>query len=422
MHRFALGFLLLPIACEGRLAQSHITALVHDEAGTGVEPAPGTHVIPPAECTGRCCPKSCPVPSRDGATYSGPECYAQYDNTGQKRWQLRQTMSVSVSPPGVRSATIANVLLWRSQFQSAGCGTPQGTSGFMQLIDFDREAGTSRVGFARYERNPDRALENGLCFVEDEYQDDAWAIPQVYDPVWPKGLPKPMVLPWKAGPILTKRVLRNFELPAEREELLARFAEDGDLHEYQGLFYMNEETGFLHGFAPMAFVINYDDATHYNAIPIRETELTMQANDPAHPNCIGSFLGDNPTLSQSCEGTPTDRTWGCYPGNCGAEELTPASVKGYFLAVETEQLHNQLDQTLCHLLPGPLGPPWDAAVSCRANQAVWNPMDPVKGIPPGDWCAATNDVATEKCHDAFRSVSYSTFQAFPIREETCPAK
>lgn len=57
-------------------------------------------------------------------------------------------------------------------------------------------------------------------------------------------------------------------------------------------------------------------------------------------------------------------------------------------------------------------------MSCRSNSG-WNVLDPVKGIPPGDWCGARNQPASGDCHDAWQSVSFSTFQAFQIKDGTC---
>jgi len=49
----------------------------------------------------------------------------------------------------------------------------------------------------------------------------------------------------------------------------------------------------------------------------------------------------------------------------------------------------------------------------------WNALDPVHGLPPGDWCATTNEPATPDCHDAWQSVSFATFQAFPVADGVC---
>jgi hypothetical protein len=34
----------------------------------------------------------------------------------------------------------------------------------------------------------------------------------------------------------------------------------------------------------------------------------------------------------------------------------------------------------------------------------------------GDWCSKTKGPATATCHDAYRSISYSTSQSFRVQE------
>jgi hypothetical protein len=175
----------------------------------------------------------------------------------------------------------------------------------------------------------------------------------------------------------------------------------------------------MHGYSPITYIVNYDAADKYIIIPIRESELTQWMNDPAHPNCAGSLLGDNAALPADCSGDATNRLWGCPAGNCAADELAPTKVTGYFLIAELEQV-TSLNQTLCSLFPGAPYKDWPIVdnMTCRSNPA-WNPRDPVKGLPAGDWCAATNQPAQGDCHDAWQSVSYSTFQAFPVNDGTC---
>lgn len=105
-------------------------------------------------------------------------------------------------------------------------------------------------------------------------------------------------------------------------------------------------------------------------------------------------------------------------------ERGPTTVEGYFLVTELEQIHNGLlDRSLCYVFPGPdLYPGWTLTNSCRSDTAHWDVKNPPTGVPPGDWCAATNTKAHDQCHDAWKSVSSATFQAFPIQEATCAAK
>ena len=423
----AFGGSLLAIACEERIVQPAILAL--QQPGTGGEcttgAPPATFTVPPAQCEGRCCPKApgC-YPFSNPSPYSGAECLAQRDNTTETRWQLRQTLSVSIKPAGLVAPGIPGVLARRSELKSDQCGAPQGIGGFMQLTDFDTVAGVSRTGFAKFAPDLTSALAGKLCFVEqDVYQTDH-ALPRLYDPPpgWPNGLPAPMPMPWKVVPVSAAKLDKDFTLPADRTALLARFAAGGDLFgKASGVFYFDKEKGTMHGYSPVTYIVNYDSPSQYVVIPIREAELTQRFNDPAHPNCAGSLLGDNPDLPDDCVGDGTKLAWGCPKGNCAATELASTKIHGYFLIAELEQVFT-LGQTLCSLFATGMYPNWtipSSDQSCRRDPK-WDPTDPVHGIPTGDWCATKNEAAQGDCHDALESLSYATFQAFPIQDGTCP--
>lgn len=428
--RPCLGLLaLMFIGCDEKLSQPAIVALYHPRIEASGD---GGHIVPPPVCDGRCCPTAPECYPVDNANaYSAAECLAQRDNTFENHWQLRQTFSVSTTPPGIAQALVANVLVHRSELPWKDCAAASGTSGFIQLLDLDRMNDTARVGFAKYEADGPTAAAKGLCFVENTYDSD-WHLNELYTvpSAWPKGLPPPMPMPWHVKPALSSRYKNasgqyvDFDVESQRAELLAHFDQhSGDLYgKFDGLFYLDQEHGYVHGYAPLTYIVNYDDATSFTAIPIREAEMKMQVNDPKHPNCAGSFLGDNPNLPATCTGDATNRAWGCFPGNCSG--LAPTIIEGYFLVAELEQIYNSiLLQTLCHLFPGAAGyAGWNMdATSCRSDATRWNPTDPINGLPPGDWCAATNSKASDTCHDAWKSVSYSTFQGFPIQPGTCAA-
>jgi hypothetical protein len=404
--------------------------------------------VPPPLCSNEsCCPKpeeapECYPNGKNPSDYSGAECFAQRDNTGADRWQFRQTQSISTRPPGNTDTNVAGILLARSGLHSA-CGASGGIGGFIQLIDFDNKGDgdpandVALTGFAAFVQEQSDALARGLCFVEDDYDDANWRLPEIYVPSdWPKGLPPPKLMPWAVKPVRAARLTEDFDLKTDREAILERLADDGELTRagYNGIFYVDEARGYMHGYSPLGYIVTHEvialsttAPTTYNAIPIREAEITTQLNDPAHPNCSGVFgANDLPTTCATSTGTPA---WSCSPGNCAKDVLGPTKVEGYFLTVEAEQVHiGLLNQTLCYRLPLPdphEGWPIDANAAgqfaCR-NNTKWRPSDPVSGIPPGDWCARTNSDATDDCHDAWKSVSYSTFQAFPIRvDETCQA-
>jgi hypothetical protein len=226
-----------------------------------------------------------------------------------------------------------------------------------------------------------------------------------------------MAMPWKVAPSRAVELDQDFKLPDQRNELLARLAPDGDLSgKGSGVFYFDKARGYMHGFSPITYIVNYDSATTYIVVPIREAELTQWLNDPAHPNCSGSFLGDEPDVQDTCVGDSTHRLWGCPAGNCAPNEPAPTKIQGYFLIAELEQVYS-LNQTLCSLFGTYQNWPMPDN-TCRSNPS-WNALDPARGLPPGDWCATTNQPATGDCHDAWQSISFSTFQAFPIRDGTC---
>jgi hypothetical protein len=377
------------------------------------------------QCIGKCCPKApeCYPGGKNPGAYSGAECLARRDNTGQPRRQYRQTISVSTAPPGFAIAAVGEILVNSSGLKSAACGTPDATSGFIQLIDFDIANGTSRVGFARYAPELELAADQGLCFVEEVYDDPEHRLPAFPTPAnWPPGLPPPMPLPWNMKVVTSTRLAEDFDLSVSRTQILARFSEGGDLFgKFNGVFYFDEASGYMHGFSPLVYILNYaPDGSWYNAIPLREAEIKQRLNEPEHPNCSGVLLGDNKLLPETCKGDAVNRLWGCPKGTCSKEELAPTSVRGYFLLTELEQaVHHQLG-SLCSFIHGSGYPGWTTVQSCRSDPK-WNPADPERGLPPGDWCAATNSKADAKCHDAWQSVSYATFQAFKIQDGVCPA-
>ena len=413
--------------CEEKIYPTPIVSLL-TQGAAGAAPcasagAPVTRTVPPPVCQGRCCPKDpgC-YALGNPSMHSGAECLAMRDNTNQPRWQLRQTFSVSTKPPGLAAPPIPDFLAHRSELPSATCSASMGLGGFIQLVDFDTVGRVSRTGFAKFAATEADAVTTGLCFVEDDAYTTDHALPAVYAPPagWPPGLPPPMAMPWKVVPSTAVQIDQDFTLPDDRKTLLARLTVGGDLYgKGSGVFYFDKTQGYMHGYSPVTYIVNYDSATSYVVVPIREAEMTQWLNDPAYPNCSGVFLGDNSAVPDTCVGDATNRLWGCPPGNCAAGESTPTKVQGYFLIAELEQL-TSLGQTLCSLFAAGMYQSWAMPdkMSCRSNPN-WNALDPVSGLPAGDWCATTNDRATATCHDAWQSISFSTFQAFPIKDGTC---
>lgn len=428
-----LLFALTGVACDDRIEQPKVVQLKHDEPAVAGDAG---HTIPAPECSAACCPKAaeCYFERRNPSEHSGAECMAQRDNTDQPHWQFRQTQSISTTPPGNATEALATVLVHRSELKSEACGAAKGTGGFIQLIDVDRTTGVALTGFAAFVSEQSTALaQGGLCFVEGEYDDPEWQIPQLYasPPGWPTGLPPPLPLPWKIGPVRGHPEVAPFDVKANREKILERFANGGDLQKnnFNGIFYLDEKRGYMHGFSPLAYIVTYDsDATGavvgFNAIPIREAEITTQLNDPGAPNCSGVY-GINDELPDDCTGSSPTPAWSCPLGNCREGVTGPTKVEGYFLIAELEQVNLRiLQNSLCVQVAEGSYEGWTLAKNskgqtrCRDN-SNWDATRQ-EGMPPGDWCATTNSPRTDTCHDAWKSISYSTFQAFPIQEQTCP--
>lgn len=418
--------------CDDKITQPGMFPNRSTADGGGADGASTGHRVPSPKCNGACCPAdtACYATPPD---YSGPECLAQFDNTGQDRWQLRQTWSVSELPLGnsVANLNLANVLVFRSQLTWPACNMNAGDLGtFIQLVDFDLTKNVGRVGFAKFAPGTELStdLSQGLCMVQGTYDDPQWVLPanMPMGQGWPAGLPPPMLLPYTFGPTQAKGLDADFDYAAHRTEILAKFAPGGEYQAagFTGLFYLDRKNGRLHGFAPVAYVVVYDTATSLNVLPIRESEITAQINDPAHPNCVGVYRGDALDPASGCKGDlqKGNPAWGCPNNECPPMQA-PNVTKGYFLITELEQVHNSLlSQTICNedaSIANGYGTDPAPATGCR-QWAKWNPADPVNGLPMGDWCAETNSKATPTCHNAFRSISYAAFQGFRIQPNACP--
>lgn len=416
---------LLVSGCDDKITQARMFPNGGGQSdGGGSDGATKPHVPPDPKCNGACCPTD-PACATTPTTYSGPECLAQVDNTKQNRWQLRQTWSYSALPVGNATDLVGFILSRRSAFTWPACNMNTADVGtFMQLVDFDLTTNTGRVGFSTYTPGTDLTNEitNGLCMAAGSYT-DAGNPPLIANLAmgadWPVGLPPPMLLPWNAAPTKAKGV-PDFDYATQRKDILAKFAPGGEYAGYTGIFFLDQERGYLHGFAPIAYVVVYDTATQYNIIPIRESEITAQLNDPAHPNCVGIYRGDALDPLSNCAPTASNPAWGCPNDECAIKQ-GPNVTKGYFLITEIEQVHNPtLSETICALDVTAQTPNVLSGKDCR-TWPNWDPTKPDTGLPMGDWCAETNSAATQQCHNAFRSISYATFQGFKIKENTtCP--
>lgn len=447
MNRKGLGVLIASgaigagviVACGEKILDDGIPDLGGDSGGNG---------------TGSCWPTD-PVCYGGGTKDSpGGECMSVRDNSpidanGIQKIQLRQRWVSAITPKGNNVEYVKNVynaLNNYTQLKMPECNESSGASGYIQLFDFTlnttNSTGDSWVGFAKYvpEADISSTLTNGFCMVDDTWANDGYALPdsQMTAPTgWPTGLPRPMgraTTPWHVKPTHAKRLAADFDLnapgngfPTKREELLASFEPLGENDGYDGVFYYDPATGKSHGYAKMSFLIIYDQPTKYIAVPIREPETRSTFNDKDHPNCIGAYRADALDPNSGCKAstTVTDEAfpaWGCPNGSCPRGE-SPATTEGYFLITELEQIYATLLQsTLCVSYPTfsvSDADGWAVAhpsggSSCSTSPQ-WNPADPVAGIPNGDWCAATNSVATPTCHDSYRSFSYHVFAGAPVK-------
>jgi hypothetical protein len=347
-----------------------------------------------------------------------------------------------------------------------------GYGGYMQLSDLyfkngmqgsmpDYDNDYGMTGFSVYvsKMNVLDDLKNGFCYGTEDWlpsmANQKYALgPSDMSPMtdfaggmWPPGLPAPMPLKdasgkltaWHVTPSKAFRRMTDFDLSTkDRTDIIADLDPKTGAHGmkgFSGVFFYDASTGYQHSYGPLGWVIVYnaDGSTHI-AIPARETEIKSTVNDPTHPNCMGEYgvvqdpATGMPTVTKAngCTNT-TDGTppWG--GGNCTASTGMktckagegPFSTKLYFLISELEQIYSDdLMSTLCVSYPtaDPLKPDFynDADHSCIGPK--WNPSSADgSGLPKGDWCAATNSAATDKCHDAWRSTNFHTFSGANIK-------
>jgi hypothetical protein len=404
-------------------------------------------------CTndGACFPTaaSCYLPPDSDGHIVGDECMAQRDNSKGKetRIQYRQTWGRPVSPRGLQTEQVYNILRGSAALNNRDCNEFGTGGGWIQLLDTDLSDPnplnhTTRTGYSNWVADYGAAKANGLCMIEDTYNDPVSAL-TADDmsprggwgnvPEWPEGLPDPMPMPWQVRPTMLKRIDEDFTVADKRTEFIQKAKEEG----VDGFFYLEDDTGYNHSYVVQSWTVVYTlQPNVYAATPIREIETVMRPNDPTERSCIGSFRGDDLDPAANCDSaSPTNPQWGCpndtaIPGpislSCSPGQGA-ANIKGYFLITELEQVRSEtLGLTYCVLYPEESVATADGFMvadatlgkNCRMSDK-WNPKEPIEGLPSGDWCAATNSRATPECHDAFRVENWQTFQGFPIRDATC---
>jgi hypothetical protein len=402
-------------------------------------------------CEGACCPTepSCYGSVPDGY---GDECFAQRNQAAgtpnEDRLQYRLTWARSTEPPGNTNPTVYQVLSsganlnWPSSCNQSGLGI------FIQLLDLDLTAPDEadhrvRTGWAgnQSEVQGTTVAANGLCMVEDTYDSPNYNLPadqMTSTDGWPEGLPPPMARgprgqpaqnPWQVRPSVLARIPTSegdFNVGTDRQALLDRINNTAGA---DGLTFIDRATGYSHSYVPQTWVVVTLGVPI--AIPLREAETIYQVNDPAERACMGAYRSHSLLPAADClsASDQLDPEWGHYRDIQGPAGQAPAVARGYFLITELEQVFSQtLGNTLCVTYPGE-DPPGSGNLVVEGTgffdsglgSCVSSNWDPSTGsIPKGNWCAATNGPATDDCYDAWRSVTYQTFQAFDVIDANCP--
>jgi hypothetical protein len=441
--RAAVGVLMTLVACGNvrteRDAGAGESDARADAAGRGGRTGGGGSSGSGGVKTSACTPKNSacyPSGQLDGP---GSECLAQRDNSRESRVQTRGVWVRQLLQSGGTGDTVYDILRQRSQIPWPECGAPNATGGFIHLFDWDRSnpdplAQTVRTGYATYHANPAPApapidlVRDGLCMAEYErtLADDRFG-----ELALPPGVGLPM--PWKIRPIVSKRVAADFD---------ARALFPDQVPEGEGRVFIDEVSGYVHGYAPLAWVTILDSRSGGMALPLRHLEVKTRFNDSTF-NCVGRFRADALDPNRNCDSSnSTNPQWGCEDDrDCPPAAIDnqttwsgpgagPTIAKGHYLVVDLERVYSvSLNATLCVTWPGmpitgQVADGWAAqtpqGTNCRGG-SKWNPSLPNDaGLPAGSWCSKTNSSATNTCHDAYYFQTYGAEQAFKIKDGTCP--
>ena len=373
------------------------------------------------------------------ASSPGSECLANVDNTNADRVQFRQTWIRMPSPRGNTSDTVYGVLRSRAQIKLPECYS-SGSGGFIQISSWDRSnpditqqsltTGYASYSAARPAPPPTGAdvVRDGLCYANWSYSYDGPRLPDLDTSRW---LDRSLPQPWEIKPLVSQRVAEDFDASA-----LA----PGPAHS-EGVVYIDESRGYIHGYLPHMYMTILDNPTDGMAIPINAVEYKWKFNDNSF-NCMGRFRADKLNVATNCDDgfNQTNPQWGCAddrtcPPLAGFGDSTgpgagPGYLTGYALIVDLERVYSTtLGSTLCVSFPGQqvsIADGWAKTeaeggwgLNCRGSPK-WNPdLADDAGLPMGDWCSWTNSPATATCHDAYRVTAYTTAQAFKVQEGTC---
>jgi hypothetical protein len=399
-------------------------------AGTGGSGGSGGR---PAACTPT--DRSCYPSGAPGGP--GSECLAQRDNSGEGRVQTASVWTGTLVRTAGGSSTVYDILRTRSAIDWPACGSPNGTGGLIRLFDWDRSnpdplTHTVRFGHATYHKSPapgpppSDLVRDGLCMAEFERSG-------ADDPFGELALPAGIGLsyPWRIRPVVSKRVTADFTV----SELFPDRIPEGE-----GRVFIDEASGYVHGYMPLAWFTLLDSRTSGFGLPIRHFEIKTQFNDGTF-NCAGRHRAESLELNRNCDSADQKNPpWGCEDDTrCPPAGFDNVGVtgpgagatfmKGFHMIVDLERVFSvSLGASLCVTYAGipmadGVAQGWAAQTpegyNCRGG-SKWNPSLPNDdGLPMGDWCSRTNSPATPTCHDAYRSHYYSVERAFKIKDDTC---
>lgn len=366
-------------------------------------PAGGAGNVDTGACEGACCPTD-PICYPNGDKNApGAECLASRDNRGQDRVQMRTVWTRTLLPAANSDDITYNFLNAATALSLEQCNMI-GNSGYVQMFDWDRSSPTitdhtARVGYAAYVPDGQVGIEEGLCFLDFMYSDpeNGWT-----DEVHVK-------------PTLARRVENDFDV---HDEAFRTMYKDGD----EGVFFIDEDTGAVHGYSPDAYLVIFESATNIFVVPAHEAEIVGSFNDPDVMNCQGQYLADELDPDASCQAaSQVEPAWGCVDDRCerGNGEVT---TRAYFLIEELEQVKvSLLNSTLCVAYMGQqkaIDEGWADPDSWGLNCAG-SPRWQAGERPRGDWCSTTNAPATDDCADAWASENTSVAAATNIQDDPC---
>ncbi len=170
-----------------------------------------------------------------------------------------------------------------------------------------------------------------------------------------------------------------------------------------------EDGAYRAVFPEVAVPIYLEDAhSNYALLPLHELEVTARLS--ADRSCVGRYVPENLDETQTCaakEGQFAYENGGSYRGYVTVEEADRVDI-------------DSLRYSLCVLLSGNVKrwqnkPAGESIGRCVGSTGYVEEG----GYPKGNWCAGTNQPATDSCHDAWLIESHYAAAGVKING-TCP--